>query len=314
MTDETTSRAGRRPRDGRRAAVDAPAARADRGLADQQGSTPTAAGSRRELFVWYLMRVTGVMLFVLALAHFSILHFIWDPAEQTADFIANERWNQIFWRGFDWLLLMTVLFHGFLGVRTVVLDYVHRPRAARRSRCCCSTRLGVHPVRHRHAGHPDPADATAQRRGHAFGDRPAAVHDYQAVIVGAGGAGLWAALELARIERQDGGADQALSDSLAHRRRPGRHLRRARQHRGRPPRVAHVRHGQGRRLPGRPGRGRDPGPRGDRDRHRARAHGPAVQSDGRRQDRPASLRWPHAQLRRGAGAPSLLRGRPNRAT
>ena len=84
-------------------------------------------GSRKELYVWYTMRFTGVMLFVLALAHFSILHFIWDPAEQTADFITQERWNQIFWRGFDWLLLMTVLFHGFLGVRTVVLDYVHRP-------------------------------------------------------------------------------------------------------------------------------------------------------------------------------------------
>lgn len=83
-------------------------------------------GSRRELVAWYLMRVTGVALFVLALAHFSILHFIWDPAEQTAEFIANERWNQIFWRGFDWLLLMTVLFHGFLGMRTVVMDYVHR--------------------------------------------------------------------------------------------------------------------------------------------------------------------------------------------
>ena len=85
-------------------------------------------GTRRELVVWYLMRVTGVALFVLALAHFSILHFIWDPAEQTAEFIANQRWNQIFWRGFDWLLLMTVLFHGFLGVRTVVMDYVHRPK------------------------------------------------------------------------------------------------------------------------------------------------------------------------------------------
>jgi succinate dehydrogenase / fumarate reductase membrane anchor subunit len=85
-------------------------------------------GSRRELFYWYLMRVTGVALFVLALAHFSILHFIWDPAEQTAEFIASERWNQIFWRGFDWLLLMTVLFHGFIGMRTVVTDYVRRPR------------------------------------------------------------------------------------------------------------------------------------------------------------------------------------------
>ena len=85
-------------------------------------------GSRRELYAWYLMRVTGVALFVLALAHFSILHFIWDPAEQTAEFIANERWNQIFWRGFDWLLLMTVLFHGFVGMRIVVMDYIKRPR------------------------------------------------------------------------------------------------------------------------------------------------------------------------------------------
>jgi len=74
------------------------------------------------------MRVTGVALFVLALAHFSILHFIWDPAEQTADFIASERWNRIFWRGFDWLLLMSVLFHGFIGMRIVVTDYIHRPR------------------------------------------------------------------------------------------------------------------------------------------------------------------------------------------
>jgi succinate dehydrogenase / fumarate reductase, membrane anchor subunit len=86
------------------------------------------AGSRREIFIWYLMRLTGVALFVLALAHFSILHFIWDPAEQTAEFVMNERWNRLFWRGFDWLLLMTVLFHGFLGMRTVVTDYVHRPR------------------------------------------------------------------------------------------------------------------------------------------------------------------------------------------
>ena len=85
-------------------------------------------GSRRELFMWYLMRVTGVMLFVLALAHFSILHFIWDPAEQTAEFIANERWNQITVRFLDWLLLMTVLFHGFIGMRTVVQDYIRRPK------------------------------------------------------------------------------------------------------------------------------------------------------------------------------------------
>lgn len=86
-------------------------------------------GSGFEVAVWYLMRVTGVALFVLALAHFSILHFIFDPAQQTAEFIAGQRWNQLFWRAFDWLLLMTVLFHGFLGMRTVLADYIHGARA-----------------------------------------------------------------------------------------------------------------------------------------------------------------------------------------
>jgi len=84
-------------------------------------------GSRKELAIWYLMRVTAVALFVLALAHFSILHFIWDPAAQNAKFIADERWNSIFWRGFDWLLLTTVIVHAWLGVRTVVIDYIHSP-------------------------------------------------------------------------------------------------------------------------------------------------------------------------------------------
>jgi succinate dehydrogenase / fumarate reductase membrane anchor subunit len=88
---------------------------------------PTRSGT--ELRIWYLMRLTGVALFVLALAHFSILHFLFDPADQTAEFIANQRWNQLFWRVFDWLLLMTVLFHGFLGMRTVVGDYLHGARA-----------------------------------------------------------------------------------------------------------------------------------------------------------------------------------------
>ncbi len=86
-------------------------------------------GSGFELFVWYFMRITGVMLFVLALAHFSIMHFVFDPANQSATWIASQRWNSLFWRAFDWILLMTVLFHSFMGVRTVLSDYVHGVRA-----------------------------------------------------------------------------------------------------------------------------------------------------------------------------------------
>ncbi|HXG40803.1 MAG TPA: hypothetical protein VNJ28_07655 [Candidatus Limnocylindrales bacterium] len=83
---------------------------------------PQAGGS--ELVIWYLMRLTGLALFVLAIAHYLILHFLFDPASQTAEFVTNERWNSLFWRAFDWLLLQMVLVHSFLGVRTVVADYV----------------------------------------------------------------------------------------------------------------------------------------------------------------------------------------------
>ncbi len=81
-------------------------------------------GGGLELAVWYLMRLSGVALFVLALGHFSIQHFIFDPSQQTSAWIFNQRWNSLFWRGFDWLLLMMVLFHSFMGVRTVATDYL----------------------------------------------------------------------------------------------------------------------------------------------------------------------------------------------
>ena len=76
-----------------------------------------------ELGVWYLMRVSGLALFVLALGHFSITHFIFDPATQTAQWIVDDRWGSVLWRTVDWLMLTMVVLHSFLGVRTVVQDY-----------------------------------------------------------------------------------------------------------------------------------------------------------------------------------------------
>jgi len=86
------------------------------------------SGGGPELAIWYLMRVTGVALFVLALTHFLIIHVIYDPSEQDATWIAQVRWSSLFWRAFDWSLLMLVLFHAFMGVRTVIADYAQGGR------------------------------------------------------------------------------------------------------------------------------------------------------------------------------------------
>ena len=159
-----------------------------------------AARHRRETAAWYLMRITGLGLFVLALAHFSILHFIYDPAQQNAEFIATQRWNQFFWRAIDWTLLMLVLFHSFLGMRTVFQDYVRGRRAATdRARRALPPRAD--PLRPRHGGRAhaaEPQRTAGLSRRSVAGGRRSPVHEFPAVIVGAGGAGLWAALELAR--------------------------------------------------------------------------------------------------------------------
>ena len=76
-----------------------------------------------ELGVWYLMRLSGLALFVLALGHFSITRFIFDPATQTAQWIVDDRWGSVLWRTVDWLMLTMVVLHSFMGVRTVVQDY-----------------------------------------------------------------------------------------------------------------------------------------------------------------------------------------------
>ena len=80
-------------------------------------------GGGWELAVWYLMRLTGMALFVLALAHYIIVHVLFDPSEQTADWILDERWGSLAWRTVDWLMLTFVIFHAFMGMRIVVHDY-----------------------------------------------------------------------------------------------------------------------------------------------------------------------------------------------
>jgi len=55
---------------------------------------PRPQGSGWELAVWYLMRLTGLALFVLALTHFLIVHLVVDPSVHNWTGLAMALRNQ----------------------------------------------------------------------------------------------------------------------------------------------------------------------------------------------------------------------------
>lgn len=72
---------------------------------------------------WYFFRVSGVLLVFLALGHLFITHYLNIPSDTTFDFV-SRRWANPLWRTFDWLLLLMALWHGLMGLRISVTDYV----------------------------------------------------------------------------------------------------------------------------------------------------------------------------------------------
>ncbi len=79
-----------------------------------------------ETWSWYFMRISGLVLLFLALAHFALTHIINDVVETDAEFVA-DRWDNPLWRLYDWALLALALTHGLNGVRWSIDDYVHSP-------------------------------------------------------------------------------------------------------------------------------------------------------------------------------------------
>ncbi len=82
-----------------------------------------------ETWSWFFMRVSGLVLLFLALAHFAMTHIVNDVVETDAAFV-YRRWDNPLWRTFDWLLLALALLHGLNGLRWSIDDYI-RSRPAR---------------------------------------------------------------------------------------------------------------------------------------------------------------------------------------
>lgn len=79
---------------------------------------------RFEFVAWFFMRVSGLILLVMALVHFAIMHLINDIEAMSFGFVA-ARYAKPFWRIYDGIMLCLALLHGLNGLRTLIDDYVH---------------------------------------------------------------------------------------------------------------------------------------------------------------------------------------------
>ncbi|OGF67488.1 MAG: hypothetical protein A2Y62_16315 [Candidatus Fischerbacteria bacterium RBG_13_37_8] len=84
-----------------------------------------------EMYSWYFMRISGVVLLLMALGHLFIMHVYFNVDEMVnwdgvgaAEFV-KQRFEGIGWRAYDFILLTLALFHGLNGIKWLVDDYVH---------------------------------------------------------------------------------------------------------------------------------------------------------------------------------------------
>ena len=80
-----------------------------------------------ELWTWVFMRISGLLLLILAVGHTLIMHLPAGGVDRINFGFVAVRWQSPFWRTWDWMLLMLALLHGINGLRTITLDYVRRP-------------------------------------------------------------------------------------------------------------------------------------------------------------------------------------------
>ena len=82
---------------------------------------PPLNGTNLELYGWFFMRISGLLLVLLAVGHMFIMHVFNDTLNLDYEFVA-ARWDTPYWRIFDWLLLALSLLHGTNGLRVVLYD------------------------------------------------------------------------------------------------------------------------------------------------------------------------------------------------
>ena len=87
------------------------------------------SGGGIEVWTWYFMRVSGIVLVFLVLGHFTIVHILGQGVDRVNFAFVSGRWSSPFWQTWDWTMLFLGLLHGANGMNTVIEDMVRREGA-----------------------------------------------------------------------------------------------------------------------------------------------------------------------------------------
>lgn len=100
-------------------------------MANTRGSRRIKPAGGFELFAWYFMRISGLVLVFLALGHLFIMHILNNVETINYEFVAN-RWTTpgsgYIWRIWDLMMINLAVLHGFNGLRQVLDEVITRAR------------------------------------------------------------------------------------------------------------------------------------------------------------------------------------------
>ena len=82
--------------------------------------------SNFELYAWFFMRISGLLLIFMALYHLTWWNLVVGVEHLSADLV-RERWSNPFWRLFNVGLVSFAMLHGLNGLRYSIEDYVRKP-------------------------------------------------------------------------------------------------------------------------------------------------------------------------------------------
>jgi succinate dehydrogenase / fumarate reductase membrane anchor subunit len=88
---------------------------------------PGRRPSSLEVWSWFFMRISGIILVFLVLIHLFIMHVMESGVERVSWEFVAARWQNVGWKTFDWVMLFLALLHGSNGLRVVIEDYVRSP-------------------------------------------------------------------------------------------------------------------------------------------------------------------------------------------